>query len=87
MTSKPVLCDFARRLLGKSQESFLIGTGLVSNDRLQALAVRIASARPERLSPIGVLVPHNSDGYRFIWQRSRPVDLWFPSHPRLIQAC
>ena len=63
MTSRSLLCDLARGLLGESQESFLVRPGLISNGRLRALAERIASAHPERLSPIGVLVPQNSDGY------------------------
>ena len=63
ISSETLLCDFARELLSRSQESFLIRPGLISNERLYALAVRIAAAHSDRLSPIGVLVPQNSDGY------------------------
>lgn len=90
MASKPVLCDFARRLLGKSQESFLIRPGLISNERLQALAVRIASAHPDRLSPIGVLVPQNSEGYLLYLAAiasGRPVvPLSFSADPSLLKS-
>ena len=62
-SSEPLLCDFARDLLGRSQESLLISSGSISNERLYALAVRIAAAHSDRLIPIGVLVPQNSNGY------------------------
>ena len=63
MSRGSLLCESAREFLSKSQDSFLIQPGSISNERLQVLASRIASVDPNRLNPIGVLIPQDPDGY------------------------
>ncbi|MBB48219.1 MAG: hypothetical protein CMJ33_06700, partial [Phycisphaerae bacterium] len=62
MSRGSLLCESAREFLSKSQDSFLIQPGSISNERLQVLASRIASVDPNRLNPIGVLIPQDPDG-------------------------